>query len=123
MTEITDTFRGDNDGLRSSIEALLHLDEKGALVPHGIGGHARDLLSAAYVRLASERTTGFIAGRDAAAGYVEARAEQHRKAVSQPITKAGLSRAMCENEAREIATAIRAIIAGESAIDAPVSKP
>ena len=33
-----------NDNLISLIDALLDLDEKGALVPHGIGGHARTLL-------------------------------------------------------------------------------
>lgn len=48
-----DTFRGDTANLRRSIEALLALDAKGALVPHGIGGHARALLTAAYHRLPS----------------------------------------------------------------------
>lgn len=48
-----DTFRGDTPHLISCIEALLRLDADGALVPHGIGGHARDLLAAAAVRLAA----------------------------------------------------------------------
>ena len=51
MTQIKDTFRGNDAKLLRSIEALLALDADGALVPHGIGTHARDLLSAAYVRL------------------------------------------------------------------------
>lgn len=53
MTEITDTFNGDNTKLLGSIEALLALDAAGVLTPHGVGTHARDLLSAAYVRLAA----------------------------------------------------------------------
>lgn len=47
-----DTFNGDTAHLRQSIEALIALDAEGALVPHGIGGHARTLLTAAYHRLA-----------------------------------------------------------------------
>lgn len=46
-----DTFRGDNDQLVSNMRALVELDKAGALVPHGIGGHARGLLSAAAARL------------------------------------------------------------------------
>jgi hypothetical protein len=34
---------------RASTEALLELDARGALVPHGIGGLARELLEAALV--------------------------------------------------------------------------
>ena len=34
----------------ASTEALLDLDAKGALVPHGIGGHARTLLEDALTR-------------------------------------------------------------------------
>lgn len=37
--------------LCGSIEALLSLDAAGALVPHGIGGHARTLLKSAAARL------------------------------------------------------------------------
>ena len=51
MAEIKDTFQGDDAKLRDSIAALLALDADNALVPHGIGGHARGLLSAAWVRL------------------------------------------------------------------------
>ena len=46
-----DTFRGDTALLRRSIEGLLALDADDALRPHGIGGHARKLLTAAYHRL------------------------------------------------------------------------
>lgn len=49
-----DDFNGDNERLIACIEALLDLDEAKALVPHGIGGHARGLLSAAGVRLAAK---------------------------------------------------------------------
>ncbi|WP_186183132.1 hypothetical protein [Burkholderia gladioli] len=54
-TTLTDDFRGDDSNLVRSIEALINLNDEGALVPHGIGGHARGLLSAAAVRLASPR--------------------------------------------------------------------
>lgn len=54
---MTDTFRGDNAALVSSIKALLALDADGALVPHGIGGHARGLLEAAACRLADQPAT------------------------------------------------------------------
>lgn len=46
-----DDFNGDNASLVRSIEALISLSDKGALVPHGLGGHARTLLAAAAVRL------------------------------------------------------------------------
>jgi hypothetical protein len=48
---MTDNFNGDAPHLMRCIEALLELDAKGALVPHGIGSHARDLLSASAMRL------------------------------------------------------------------------
>jgi predicted esterase len=48
---MTDTFNGDNARLIESINALLELDASGSLVPHGVGGHARQLLSAAAARL------------------------------------------------------------------------
>lgn len=48
-----DTFNGDNAKLVESIKALLALDESGSLVPHGVGGHARQLLSAAASRLSA----------------------------------------------------------------------
>ncbi|MES2247633.1 MAG: hypothetical protein V4645_10145 [Pseudomonadota bacterium] len=46
-----DKFKGDNAHLARCIQALLNLDARGALVPHGLGGHARDLLAAAACRL------------------------------------------------------------------------
>lgn len=46
-----DGFDGDNAALINSINALLELDATGALVPHGIGGSARQLLRAAASRL------------------------------------------------------------------------
>jgi hypothetical protein len=48
---IADTFRGDNQQLRDGIKALIGLSDEGALIPHGIGGHARTLLAACYHRL------------------------------------------------------------------------
>lgn len=52
--QLHDTFRGDDKSLIASIEALIALDAEGALRPHGLGGHARDLLSAAAVRLRAQ---------------------------------------------------------------------
>jgi hypothetical protein len=49
-----DTFNGDNKKLASCITALLKLDASGALVPHGIGGHARALLEASAARLMTQ---------------------------------------------------------------------
>jgi len=51
---LTDNFDGDNAHLIRSIEALIALNDKGALAPHGIGGHARALLSSAAVRLTQQ---------------------------------------------------------------------
>lgn len=48
---IKDDFRGDNEHLRESIKALIELDDDNALVPHGIGSHARILLASCYHRL------------------------------------------------------------------------
>ncbi|MBA6091613.1 hypothetical protein H4C81_22470 [Pseudomonas monteilii] len=50
---MTDGFRGDNKALIECINALLALDAKGALMPCGIGGHARSLLEASAARLSS----------------------------------------------------------------------
>jgi len=47
-----DSFRGTDRHLIACTEALLSLDAKGALVPHGVGGHARNLLTALATRLA-----------------------------------------------------------------------
>lgn len=50
---MNDTFRGDNAALIENIDSLLRLDAAGALVPHGVGGLARQLLAAAASRLAA----------------------------------------------------------------------
>lgn len=52
VAEFGDGFNGDTPHLIACIEALLVLDAKGALVPHGVGGHGRALLTAAASRLA-----------------------------------------------------------------------
>jgi hypothetical protein len=46
-----DDFGGDDALLLDCIDALLDLDRRGALVPSGLGGHSRTLLSAAACRL------------------------------------------------------------------------
>lgn len=51
--KITDDFNGDTPRLIECIKALIEMNDAGVLVPHGIGGHARGLLSAAAVRLAA----------------------------------------------------------------------
>lgn len=51
-------FKGDNKGLINSINALLALDAKGSLVPHGIGEMARDLLKTCAARLPAEQHQG-----------------------------------------------------------------
>jgi hypothetical protein len=62
---MTDNFNGDTPHLIRCIEALLNLDAKGALAPHGIGGHARTLLEAAAVRLApGEPVAEVVAGTE-----------------------------------------------------------
>jgi len=48
---ITDEFNGDTEHLRRSIKALIEMSDDGALVPHGLGGHARALLAASHQRL------------------------------------------------------------------------
>lgn len=48
---VVDKFKGDDAHLVRCIQALLNFDARGALVPHGLGGHARDLLAAAACRL------------------------------------------------------------------------
>lgn len=45
------SFKGDNAKLVDSIKSLLALDSQGALVPHGVGGMARQLLESAAERL------------------------------------------------------------------------
>lgn len=56
---IEDEFRGDNEHLRACIKALIEMNDDNALVPHGIGGHARALLAASYHRLGCNSTTTF----------------------------------------------------------------
>lgn len=51
---VGDGFKGDNQQLIACINALLDLDAAGALIPHGIGGHARSLLAACAARLNSQ---------------------------------------------------------------------
>ncbi|QRF60189.1 hypothetical protein [Variovorax paradoxus] len=58
---MNDTFRGDNAALIKSIDSLLRLDAAGALVPHGVGGLARQLLAAAASRLAATPAVPFCA--------------------------------------------------------------
>jgi hypothetical protein len=59
---MTDDFKGDDAHLVSCIESLIALDADGALVPHGLGGHARGLLSAAAARLYALQTVKPQAG-------------------------------------------------------------
>ena len=47
-SKIRDEFRGDDELLKRCIVSLISLNDSGSLAPHGIGGHARSLLSAAY---------------------------------------------------------------------------
>lgn len=49
---MNDNFRGDTAALIRSINSLLDLDADGAIVPHGLGSHARVLLESASIRLA-----------------------------------------------------------------------
>lgn len=49
-----DEFNGDNAHLIDCIVALIYMSDAGAMVPHGIGGHARTLLAAAARRLAAQ---------------------------------------------------------------------
>jgi|GEM_PF-4246958 len=51
-------FKGNNKALIVSINALLALDAKGALAPHGIGEMARDLLETCAARLPAEQHQG-----------------------------------------------------------------
>lgn len=50
----SDLFRGNNEALIRSIQALLALDAKGVLAPHGIGEMARDLLETCAARLPAQ---------------------------------------------------------------------
>lgn len=48
-------YAGNLQTHRLSIRALIELSDDGALVPHGLGGHARNMLAAAYHRLGKKR--------------------------------------------------------------------
>lgn len=71
----SDLFRGNNKSLISSINALLELDAKAALAPHGIGEMARDLLATCAARLPAEQHQGGPVERDERAGFEKAWAE------------------------------------------------
>ena len=64
LSRFPDTFNGDDAHLVRCIEALLSLDATGTLAPHGIGGHAHGLLSAAMHRLASQSRAAGVQGAD-----------------------------------------------------------
>src|SRR5690606_36999324 len=93
-----DTFRGDEAALSGAIEALLNLDAGGTLVPHGIGGHARKLLSSAASRLLSSAEAREEAERNAQGWH---------RAVEAICTIAGVSCALGASEAVE---AVRAAL-------------
>lgn len=58
------SFNGDNAALVDSIKSLLALDSQGALVPHGVGGMARQLLESAVERLAAaDKRNAAIVGK------------------------------------------------------------
>lgn len=54
--EIKDEFRGDDEHLRQCIKALIEMSDDGILIPHGLGGHARNLLAASYHRLKKRKS-------------------------------------------------------------------
>ena len=62
MADLVDTFRGTNAQMVSNIEALIDLSDQGALSPHPLGGHARELLASAAVRLRQLDEADRIAG-------------------------------------------------------------
>ncbi len=70
-----DEFRGDTASLVRNIIALLDLDAQGCLVPHGVGGHARGLLSAAASRLAAAPVQPQEDARDPVRALIAAHAE------------------------------------------------
>ncbi len=75
LAKFPDTFNGDDAHLVQCIEALLSLDATGALVPHGIGGHARGLLSAAMHRLATQSRATGVWGVESDAALIKELAE------------------------------------------------
>lgn len=99
---IKDEFRGDSVSLRASILALIQLDDANALVPHGIGGHARSLLASAYHRLATS-DAAYRRGVENAAKVVE---DHKPKNVPSDWTEYARDKnATCE----DIASAIRTL--------------
>jgi hypothetical protein len=94
---ISDEFRGDNTHLKSCINALINLSDDGALIPHGIGGHARELLAACYHRLPGKDVHEALREADAAlnqaadlAALTETTDSQHSLAsrLMMPLEKA-----------------------------------
>lgn len=73
MDRFPDEFNGDDAKLIACIEALLSLDAKNALVPHGIGGHARGLLSAAMHRLARRLQPARVPHTDASVDAMQSK--------------------------------------------------
>ena len=57
MTDFTDEFRGGDEALLASARALLAMDAAGSLVPHGLGGHGRNLLNALGARFERAMTS------------------------------------------------------------------
>ena len=60
---VIDDFNGDNAKLIESARALISLSDSGSLAHHGIGGHARAILSAFIVRTeaaALSQTAGVV---------------------------------------------------------------
>ena len=51
---VPDNFNGDDRKLIECATALLELDAKGALVPHGVGGHARTIIESLVCRLSAQ---------------------------------------------------------------------
>lgn len=58
---VPDEFNGDNEHLVQCINSLLAMDAQGVMAPHGIGGHARTLLSSAASRLSGTPSPDHIA--------------------------------------------------------------
>ena len=79
---IEDEFKGDNAHLCECIKALIELSDDNALVPHGLGGHARGMLAACYRRLSAEPSAlGMIAGeraRQKHRGFTAEHDDEHR---------------------------------------------
>ncbi|PZP59991.1 MAG: hypothetical protein DI604_31850 [Delftia acidovorans] len=129
LNPIKDEFRGDTASLVCNIVALLEMDAKGALVPHGVGGHARDLLSAAAVRLAEAspavEAPSIRAGLLAAAVHIQAKAAAYAEECGSydPDTGAFEMRDAVQeyfNTLDELAEEIR-LMAGNDPVVAPAA--